>query len=295
MRRTAFTIVLLCLVQVLQAQMTGAYMKLGTGYAFGLGAQTADNSGIPYSGNLSYLKYNYPMVSSYDMTKVSFSAGVQVYICGGYMFNEHIGAELNLQLMPAPSSYDVYLYNTYNPVGSDVVNGHFIRQMSMPFLASPMLVYSTGGKMPFSYYAKGGLVLPVYTKMTVDQQYYNPITGADEEVKEETKMKFGVGFSGAMGIRYNFSPQLSFWTECYIMALSLYPSETTVTEHTVNGDPAASNRAPLVGSVIKYNTTAAYSSNSLPEYALPFSHISFNLGVMYYLNKEKASQSIRRR
>jgi len=295
MKQLVATLLLLCSMQRLQAQMTGLYVKAGVGYAFALGAQLSDNTGVPYSGSITYMKYNYPTVSSYDASKVSFAAGAQVYLTAGYMVNNNIGIALQTDLMPAPATNDVYLYNAYNPAGSDVMNAHISRQLSMPFLITPSLLFSTGGNKAFSYYARGGVVLPVYVKMTEDDQYYNPITGADEDVKKETKMKFGIGFSGAMGLRYSFSPQLSVWGEGNIMSLSLYPNKTTITDHTVNGDPANPKLTPIVGSVITYNTTGAYGTASLPAYALPFSHVGFNVGVMYYLNKEKASQSVRRK
>jgi hypothetical protein len=295
MKQLVITVLFLCTMQTLQAQMNGLYFKAGAGYAFALGAQLSDNTGVPYAGSITYMKYNYPTITSYDATKVSFASGAQVYLTAGYMVNNHIGIELHTNIMPAPATNDVYMYNAYNPAGSDVMNAHITRQLSMPFLITPSLLYSTGGNKAFSYYARGGVVLPVYVKMTEDDQYYNPLTGADEDVKKETKMKFGIGFSGAMGLRYSFSPQLSVWGECSIMALSLYPNETTITEHTVNGDPANPKLFPIVGSVIKYNTTGAYSTTTLPAYALPFSNVGFNVGVMYFINKEKASQSVRRK
>ncbi len=282
-----------------QAQASGLYIKAGGGLGVALAGQTLDNNNIPFYGNITYLPNNPTTVDAFDVKKASFSSGVQALAAVGYMFSENIGVEIVVNGVLASSKYDVYEYNAINPAGTDIGTNHLTRQVSFPLFITPSLVYTSGSTdidgnlKKFTAYARGGIVLPVITKMVEEQQYNYTTTGEDEYIREETKMKFGVGFSGAMGIRYNASPNLSVWLECNMMALSLYAKQTTVTDHTLDENP--STRNPVAGTVIKYTNTGSYTAyQQEPVYSVPFSNLGVAVGVMVFLKSPPPKESTRK-
>jgi len=282
-----------------QDEAPGIYLRAGAGLAFALAGQTLDNNNVPFSGNVTYTQSTIPQsIQSYQVDKASFSTGLQAIAAVGYMFTENIGVEIDFNAIPAPTKYNVYEYNNINPAGTDLGTNYLTRQLSLPFFITPSLVYSTdatdvdGNLKKFCFYARGGIVLPVSTKM-VEEQQYNFNTGEDEYIREETKMKFGVGFSGAMGLKFNASANFGLWFELNMVDMSLYAKQTTITDHTLDENPT--KRIPLAGTVINYSSTGAYTAYlQEPAYSIPFSNFGAAIGIWLYFKAPKPKESTRK-
>lgn len=95
-----FIVILSCTGTSLSAQ--GAYLKVGGGYAWGVG-KAPINSYFQREilvGNYNFLLIEQAMInlkdSGMEVVKGSFGKGFNAGISGGYMFSKHMGIELGI-------------------------------------------------------------------------------------------------------------------------------------------------------------------------------------------------------
>lgn len=128
----------------------GAYVQVNTGLAFAMGAQ-----------NLDYLDFNNyesnstgsGFTSTQEQVSVSLGKGFNIGGAFGYMFNEHVGAELGLSyLVGGKSEANTTERSTnYNSTTDYTLSSKMIRII-------PTLVIATGGEK-INPYAKFGVVI----------------------------------------------------------------------------------------------------------------------------------------
>lgn len=154
----------------------------------------------------------------------SYGGGTNVGLNVGYMFSEHLGAELGFSyfLGSTVTSRDVTV-----PTGSASLMGSS-NQMRL----APSLVLTTGGD--FAVYGKGGLVLPVGgSTISEGRDGTNPLAVVEQEV--ESKGAMSIGFQGAIGASYKLSDKLSIFGELSAINLRIKSGTQSVTKYTVNG------------------------------------------------------------
>src|SRR6187402_699360 len=72
----------------------GFYLKLGAGYALPTTGQTMNTgNNMPLNGNILYNAAG--TIQSYDIGIASMLAGIQGTVGAGFLFDEHVGVELN--------------------------------------------------------------------------------------------------------------------------------------------------------------------------------------------------------
>ena len=67
-----------------------SYLRVGLGYAMPEAGQTLDGTGQPYNGTSN----NGAINETIAIKAASYSSGVHGHLAAGYMFSEHVGAEL---------------------------------------------------------------------------------------------------------------------------------------------------------------------------------------------------------
>lgn len=191
----------------------GLYVGLQGGYGFGTPSdQVGTTEVVDGSGQTSTAIYG------------SYGGGTNAGLNVGYMFSEHIGAELGLSyfLGSSVTSRDVTV-----PTGSATLSASS-NQMRL----APSIVLTTGGD--FAIYGKAGLVLPVGGSTIAEgRDATNPNSIVEQEI--ESKGSMSLGFQGALGASYSLSDNLSLFGELSAVNLRIKSGTQTVTKYTVNG------------------------------------------------------------
>jgi hypothetical protein len=257
------------------AKSSGLYIRAGAGYAFPTASQTRDVDGFPINGSATYTSNQ--GFTAMDMKKFSFSSGVVANIEMGYMFNNNFGVALNTMLgikmnkATAHNNYPVTTSGTtYNVSQVATVKAN------MPVILTPSLVFQTGKKIKL--YMRGGIALPVKTGMkaeTNNTDYMPQGYTTTVSWKQDLKMKFNIGFSGACGVKVPVSKHVMVYGEASVLSLSLYVKESNLTEYYQNGINLTSR---ISNPKLKYGTTLNGSTN-YGTYSMPFSHVAGNVGV----------------
>src|SRR5690606_5108427 len=96
----------------------------------------------------------------------SYTSGGQAAIALGMWVNSHVGVELAANVGLATTKRDISL-TTNDPEQQTSFN--VTEQAKQPLMFTPSVVVQSGGKI--NVYARGGIVLPVLSKITQDADY----------------------------------------------------------------------------------------------------------------------------
>ena len=261
------------------------YVRLGLGYAVPEAGQTLDGTGQPYNGS----SINGVNNQSVNIKLASFSAGVQSSIGMGYMFSEHVGIQLDMNIGLATKKYTF----TQDSVLIQGVENNYsvVQKAKTPVFLTPSLVLQTGDENKLNLYSRFGIVLPLSTKITQDQLEDNlPGTGApvDVDFTFQIKNSFSVGFAAAAGVKYKINDRISVWGEANLLSMSVFIKESDVEALTVNGSSQSLSlvQGPLV---VKYSKNTIIDSVRQIAYSQPFSNVGINVGVTFNLSEKKHS------
>ena len=207
------------------------YVGLQTGYGFSTPSDVVGTTTV--------------VSSTGDQTNANiygtYGGGTNIGLNVGYNFSEYFGAELGFSyfLGSSVTSTDVTV-----PTGTAT-----LMASSNQMRLTPLLVVSTGGDV--ALYGKGGLVLPVGGSTTAEyRDNTNPMAG---EVQQdfESKGALSLGFTGALGVRFNMASNLSFFGELSAVNLRIKSATRTMTKYSVDG-------SDLLGSVDTYDKETVY-------------------------------------
>ena len=259
-----------------QVSNSGVYVRAGIGYAFANAGQTLTTYNEPFSGNGHSTNGN--SFSSYDMKKVSFTAGMQAHIAAGYMFNKNLGAELGANIGMSTNKYSsVVTFPSADQTRS--IEQDIKQYVTTPVFLLPSLVLQAGIKK-LNVYSKGSIVLPLSVKPVTELFQKSTLNGTSEvntiAVTTEMKTKFHPGFGGALGLSYKTSSHISIWVEGNLVSYSAYAKEEVLTRYEQDGVNYLS-RISAANRTTTYNTKSG--GNADPTYSLPMSNMGINAGV----------------
>lgn len=267
----------------------GFYARLGLGYAVPLAGQTMDGTATPYSGVATNATSGSTSTTSYDIKKMSFTAGLHGALGVGYMINNHVGIEGAFDFLLAARQYT---FTDNNVVISGVASNVDITQRAKATLFIPALVLQSDGTR-VNLYSRFGIALPLVTRVTQDQSFTNlPGAGAIEtdDYTWEMKSKFSPGFSAAAGVKFGLNRHACMWAEVGFLSLAPYTKEADLTDVTVtiNGAYQGSylSQIPTDQRVVTYSTNFTAGSSDYyhqPAYSQPFSNFSISFGLSYQL------------
>ncbi len=258
------------------------YLKAGLGYAFAQSGQTG------YSGSYQSSTGSSSSSATFDFKTASLSAGFNGTVGAGYMFNDHLGVELDAHIGIANKKY------SYNETSIDSsgpgtpYSSTYNRSVhaQLPVLLIPAIVVQSGGKA--NVYARIGLVLPVKNKIIADQETTS-YSGVDVRTEEYTTM-FTIGYTGAIGLKYGLSKHVQLWGEISILSFAPYLKEGIATKSTVNGVDNLST-LPEQEKKIEYMFSGTTTSNNLSQnnpdigatQSMPYSNIGIMMGLSFDL------------
>jgi Outer membrane protein beta-barrel domain len=286
-----FSLAVMALVFNAGAQAQGFYIKGGLGYGFAQAGSTIDNtSNLPYNGQISNTTSGANSIQSYSVKKASFSAGLNGVAGCGYMFNKNIGIELDAAIGLAAKKYTGTITNIeVDSIASDLSTKQYAKT---PVVLMPAIVLQTGGDV-VNFYARGGIVLPLNSKIIQEQALTNePGTGALETdvFTWQQKNYFSLGYTGAIGMQYRRSKNVSFWVEATLLSMSLYTKEADLTDVTVDGSSGYLSQVPTNQRVVKYSYNVSVVNNDpyhQPVFTVPFSNVGINAGIKYTFNRKE--------
>jgi hypothetical protein len=260
------------------------FIKGGLGYSAPQAGQSLDGTGTPYNGSATNnatggITYNYK-------SGASFSAGFSGTFGGGYMFNDHVGLELDVIAGLAPHHYTG---NINNQLLDSVAYNISSEQYAKTFwLIAPQIVLQTGGSI-WNLYGRGGVVLPLSVHLMQNVSFTNLPGNGAVETQEQTydnTTSFSLGLTAAIGVQYNLTDNVCLWGELSMLSMSMNLKQGTLTSETYAGQSV-----PLSGQNTSYsysrnyNSALAQNSNTNPSYSIPFSNIGIHAGIMYKFDK----------
>lgn len=256
------------------------YVRVGMGYGFRQDGQATNGYGTPYSGAANYTANGATVtLNDFSVNKVSFNAGMLATIAAGYMFDHHVGVELagQFNIEPVKYTYDAknYLLSGY-PANSSTTT-----YAKSPIMIIPSFLLQTGDD-GFNVYTRLGLVLPINTKLErhvrVDYLAGGPNGSRNKEYTNELSSKFGMGYTGALGVSYK-ADKVKVWAEVNVMSLS-----TTVTKEQVKSFSQDSNPIPLqyiTPGTVNYVQSGSYGAHTGYAYTVPFGYIGGMVGISF--------------
>ena len=208
MKKNLLMIIAMFIATGLSAQF---YAGVKLGYGFGaqktaFGTTQTDNSQENIWGSVGQ----------------GFTPGLKV----GFFFNDNIGIEMQMNYFMGATitAADVNMTGYTNSTTAQ----------SSQFRLIPALVYKTD----LGLYGRFGMVLPVTGKTIVEQTEVTDMGGGvtvTQEVIQELKGAFSMGFAGAIGYEFEISDALMFFGEFEYIGLNIKGNTATVTQYNVNG------------------------------------------------------------
>ena len=220
----------------------GLYVGLQAGYGFGTPSDAVGTTTVVATSG------DQTTTNIYD----TYGGGTNIGLNVGYMFTEHLGAELGL-------SY--FLGSTVTSTDYSVPSGGAATLMasSNQMRLAPSLIITTGGD--FAVYGKAGLVLPVGGSTTAE---YRDNTDPNFVVEQdfESKGAMSIGLQGAIGVDYTLSDNLSFFGELSGVNLRIKSASRTITKSSVNGTDGLASMTTYQKETMYVDELNASSNNS---------------------------------
>jgi len=203
----------------------GFYFKLGGGYNFSSGKSTLG----PYQGVIpnnaigglnSYPGWN---VDGDNVENINTNLGKGFSFGGtvGYMFNKHLGAELNIDYLIGSKAEAKY-YDSPDWSTSNLY--------SKMLMKKPNFVV-TAGYSAINPYGKLGLILG-HGKVFQDIAIYD---GDIYNIETEANGGIAFGFNAGLGVDFSLNSKLSIFCEANLNNLTYAPKEGKITKLTQNG------------------------------------------------------------
>lgn len=267
------------------------YFRAGVGYAVSHGGAVqapvfgySTSTLLPANGSMSVVSTATGYSEQFDLSRASYTAGVQGVVAFGMMLNKHIGIELaanvGLQTKTVESNLSVDDPNTRISMKTS-------QQASLPVFITPAVVLQTGGKL--NVYARGGVVIPAKAGITQTVDYienrYNEATGSFVFYRkinwtENFNMRMTPGFSGAMGIKFPVGKSITLWGEAGILSMTLYYQKSELTSLDINGTSVLGQLRPDEKTTrYEFEGTTSSNNNIRPTYQAAYSNFNISAGI----------------
>jgi len=221
-------------------------------FAMAQGFYTSVNAGYGFGAPKQDMGINQTFTATGDQTVSnnygSLGAGLNFGATPGFMFTEHVGAELGLNYFMGSSFVSNHVTT---PTGEATYSSK-----SSQFRLLPAIVISSGGD-GLQVYGKAGLVLPV-SGSTVTTLEDNTNPSFVEKGTFETKGAMSLGYMGSLGVSFGLSDKLSLFGELNGVNLRIKSASQTITEYTVAGVDQLAN-------MDKYDKETTYVEELTPS------------------------------
>ncbi len=261
---TTFIISASCLGQ-------GIYAGINGGYGFPSGRMILpSDQKTTYSGSSSS--------TLYTSNKYSLGKGIDFGAYGGYMFNKHWGAELEIGYLIGGTSTSTNEDDspTIPSTTTETRKGNILR-------FTPALRYQIG-ENKLKTYITAGIIIGMASGTDEIKDISGPNTGDNIWTYSGGPT---IGFHGAIGLMYFLSNKLGISAELTGNYQNWSPDKEVLTTSTLNGVdnlskmPLSQKETDYQASYTKdpFNPTPATSPSISDRIYLPFSSLGLNIGV----------------
>lgn len=218
------------------------------------------------------------ILSSWTTKKASFAEGLWLGGNIGYCITPNLAFDLGIQvgLKPNKKKYR----ETLDRQGDQFTRTTYLKN---PLLLLPAIKYRYPIGSNFLTYAKAGVVLPIGTKLYIDDWEY-----PDYLTSSEVETKFSPGFTSGVGGEYRVAKQLWVSAEINFLALNVDVKKMTIVSYSENGQDLL-YKIPESRRTTYYDDKALYDPGSqqgtaivLQPFELPCSKLGLKLGLSYY-------------
>lgn len=257
-----------------EAKAQGAYVKLGGAYNIGVASERNYNETATQTTSAT----NNTFKVSYEKVNVNYGKGIAAGGTIGYMFNEHLGAELGLGYLIGGKNEAKDTRTTNGNVETNESEAS-----SRMLLLQPALVISAGME-GINPYARFGLIA---AKGSVTGT--NISTGSGDKYEQETKLSggWGLGFQAGLGVEFKMSDNMAFFSEVTMNNLSYSPDKGEITKATYNNKDVL-GEFTTNDKEVEFVDDLSFNSNDMPsdsqpdkssKFNLPFSSVGIGLGI----------------
>lgn len=246
----------------------GAYVRLGAGYHFGAFQTNMGTSSTTTGTGTTSESINY-----------SLGGGIPISLGIGMDFTDNLALDLGFDYwlgskVETGNSTNSTLTPTYNQTTET-----YTRQMRL----TPSIKISTGNE-GLDLYSRVGVVLPIggttYSDVTID--YTTQIEGT-----YENKGKFGLGYTGALGLNLGLSDNLSFYGEVAGISLGITGESQELTKYDVDGNdglaalPTSSKETTYVDELTPTSNTDPTQPAEVIATSSSFGSWGINVGIKF--------------
>lgn len=256
-------------------KQSGAYLRLGLGYAFA-------HAGELYPSSVTHTGAS----ATYDLKKGSMGEGLSGVIAGGYKFNRNIALELGVGVGIAPKKLES-TFTTSDPFSTETRVSKI--GAKTPIYLMPAVVISTGNTL-LEPYARVGLAVNVGGKLLQETDYTStPVAGTPTKESYELtyKLRTGIGFQGALGLKYHINNRVGLWLEAAGISQNIYLKSGELTKATVDGEnvldtyTTSERKTNFEFKYTEVSGTASNEPSTASTVPFSFSNFGINLGVAF--------------
>lgn len=262
-----------CLItSVVQAQV---YFRANVGYALPAAQETIGSNDNEVLDNNSYTATSEPV-------KAAYGAGVNFGLGGGYMFTKIIGVDLGITYLSG-KTFETHYDFTEIGFGSEKLDSEM---KSKAIYIAPSILITPGDKLP---YVRMGVVMAVPKIEGKDTYFYNGDGEFLASSEWEQRKNMAFGFQGAIGMQWALSSSMKLFTEMTFTSMTYYPGEKVATSYFVDGENVLNEvdeyyKKTIYKDKVVYSPPTNYDAPSEEvQVSIPFSSLSFQIGVVYTL------------
>lgn len=245
----------------------GFYIRANAGFAFAHGVSTLGHE-ITF---ISEGNYRYQNIDG------SLGRGINVEGGIGYMFNEHIGADLSV-LYQFGLNYEFTQVPTIYPIPQQSPYETDLRGSMLAF--TPSAILTTGANKKVVPYIKLGVLVAIPAIAQVE-------TFSDTKLEKKTVYSGGVelGFTGSLGVEFKLNEKLNIYGEVKLNSLSYSPSRSEIVTWEENGRNVLPDKLTTEKKkeLVEFITTKTRTDNEELTRSHPFSSLGINIGVKFKL------------
>jgi len=243
----------------------GFYLRENAGFAFAhAGSTLGEEVTFISEGN-----YRYQNIDG------SLGRGIKLEGAIGYMFNDHIGADLSL-LYQFGVNYEISKVSTVNPIPQN--SPHITDLRGSMFAITPSAILTTGANKKIVPYIKLGLLIALPHIAKLEEN-------SDIRLDKKTNYYGGVslGFTGGLGIEYKVNNNVNVYGEVKLNSLSYTPTQSEIVNWDENGrdllpDMKTTDKKK---ELVEFITDKTRTDNEELSVSYPFSSLGLNIGVKF--------------
>ena len=250
----------------------GIYTRLGGGYQFGISSNQSANvtltrTGNPQSGNLT-------TVEEAERVKINYGKGLAASAAAGYMFNELVGAELEISYLKGGDNKNTFRsFSQNSSFGYDSAITE-TNQYARMILLQPSVVLNGHLSDKIALYAKFGIVISKgFIIVTTSQNGAN-----DSYTKVKYKDGWGYGMQAALGVDAKLTSRYAFYAELKMSNLIYSPVNLHVEKFIYNGEDITNSGIRDTPLKDKYTNVNGQQNVQLKT-DFPFSFVGLHIGI----------------